>query len=75
MYPGMLTIRNGVPEANIVDIVRLCQNTMFYMAFVILLFGPALLLHLPSEQAGLSDDKKEKIEEIKSRLKEKNRLK
>lgn len=46
-YPGMLMIRNGVPEANIVDIEALCVNTILYLAFIVLVFGHAILWRLP----------------------------
>jgi hypothetical protein len=75
MYPGMVTIGNGVPEANIIDIEFFFRNTMFYLAFIVLVFGHGLLWRLPSEHPGLSDDEKERIEEIKSRLNENNKLK
>ena len=50
-YPGMATVSNGVPEPNFVDIAALCRYTIFYMTFVILLFGHALLWRSPSGQS------------------------
>lgn len=57
-YPGMATVRGGVPEPNFVDIAALCRYTIFYMTFVILLFGHALLWRCPSGQSP-SEEKSE----------------
>lgn len=47
-YPGMTTEGDGIVEANMGDIGTFCVNTMFYIAFVVLLFGHALLWYSPS---------------------------
>jgi hypothetical protein len=72
-YGGMVTINNGISEADMLDVVRFLSNTMFYMIFVVLVFGHALLWSSPSKYQTLSDNEKEKIEEIKSHVEQKNK--
>ena len=58
-YPGMVTINNGKPEANILDIAALCKYTMFYVIFVVLLFGHALLWCSHSREPRVNDKSQE----------------
>ncbi len=58
-YPGLVTIHNGKAEANVLDIAAFCKYTMFYMIFVALLFGHALLWRSLSSDTRSDDKSKE----------------
>jgi hypothetical protein len=51
--PGMLTHNQsaGTYEANVTDIAALCQMTIFYIAFVFMVFGHALLWRSPADHS------------------------
>jgi hypothetical protein len=55
-YPGLLLINNGVGEIDAVDFATFCSSTMFYTAFVVCVFGHALLWSSSTKHRGHSDD-------------------
>ena len=49
-YPRIVIISNNVSKPDILSIERLCKNTIYFIVFVILIFGHALLWRSPSKQ-------------------------
>jgi len=41
-FPGVMVIRNSVPEVSVPDMAALCWNTAVYLALVVVVFGHGL---------------------------------
>jgi hypothetical protein len=56
---------------NVPDFAFFCRATMFYLAFVVLTFGHALLWRSPPENPRRSEEEQKVLERMKSRHEEK----